>query len=218
MIFWRKKQQMSENATRARPGSSNPDRDLPLNRATIRPTAADRPTNQIETGPIEPISRHFSAETRRRAVVKPSVRDMDERRGQSEERRLVVDREVFLDGQIDTCDRLIVRGRVEAELTDCLVMELAESGAFKGSATVQTAEIWGRFEGALTVRGNLLIHGTGRVSGIVRYGALEVRSGGEIDGDVQSLEATPSAAPIHTALAATTDENAAAICVNAGQI
>jgi cytoskeletal protein CcmA (bactofilin family) len=38
------------------------------------------------------------------------------------------------------------------------------------------------------VRGHLLIHGTGSVSGTVRYGRLEIQPGGVINGDVKTLQ------------------------------
>jgi cytoskeletal protein CcmA (bactofilin family) len=42
------------------------------------------------------------------------------------------------------------------------------------------------------VRENLLIRGTGRVSGTVRYGRLHIEDGGEINGDVKSIASTKS--------------------------
>ena len=37
------------------------------------------------------------------------------------------------------------------------------------------------------------MHGTGRVSGTIRYGKLIVAEGGELNGDVQRLDATDAA-------------------------
>ncbi len=44
----------------------------------------------------------------------------------------------------------------------------------------------GRFEGTLTVRKRLVIRATGRVSGTIRYGQIEIECGGRISGDVQA--------------------------------
>ena len=60
------------------------------------------------------------------------------------------------------------------------------AGLFKGSASIEEAEIHGRFEGNLTVRKRLLIKATGRVSGTIRYGQIEIECGGQISGDVQA--------------------------------
>jgi len=42
----------------------------------------------------------------------------------------------------------------------------------------------------LTARAKLIVHGTGRVSGTIRYGKLIVAEGGVLSGDVQRLDAT----------------------------
>lgn len=115
-------------------------------------------------------------------------------------RQLLVGREITLSGEITTCDRLLVEGSVEANLSNCKDIEIAQTGLFKGTASVDHAEIHGRFEGSLTVKNRLLIKATGRVSGTIRYGQLEVECGGQVSGDVQStgmdaVETKPAAAP-----------------------
>jgi hypothetical protein len=47
----------------------------------------------------------------------------------------------------------------------------------------------GRFEGDLIVRNRLLIKATGRVSGTIRYGQIEIECGGQIFGDIQAQPA-----------------------------
>jgi cytoskeletal protein CcmA (bactofilin family) len=108
------------------------------------------------------------------------------RRPESESRKLIVGREITLSGEIKSCDQLIVEGSVEANLQNSRQMDIAESGLFKGSASIEEAEVRGRFEGNLTVRKRLLIRATGRVSGTVRYGQIEIECGGQISGDIQS--------------------------------
>jgi cytoskeletal protein CcmA (bactofilin family) len=109
-----------------------------------------------------------------------------------ESRRLIVGREISLSGEITSCDRLVVEGSVEANLANCRDIDIAESGLFKGSASIEDAEIRGRFEGTLNVRRRLLIRSSGRVIGTVRYGQIEIECGGQISGDVQ---AQPMAEP-----------------------
>ena len=108
------------------------------------------------------------------------------RRNDADLRKLIVGREITLSGEINSCDRLIIEGSVEANLQNCHEVELAESGLFKGSATIDEIEVRGRFEGHLTVRKRLLIRATGRVSGTIRYGQIEIELGGQISGDVQA--------------------------------
>jgi cytoskeletal protein CcmA (bactofilin family) len=103
-----------------------------------------------------------------------------------EMRQLKVGRDISLTGEITSCEQLIVEGSVEANLTNCREVVLAESGLLKGTAAIEEADIRGRMEGTITVRRKLLIRSTGRVSGMVRYGQLEVELGGQISGDVQA--------------------------------
>jgi cytoskeletal protein CcmA (bactofilin family) len=117
------------------------------------------------------------------------------RRNEAEVRKLIVGREITLSGEITSCDMLIVEGSVEANLTNCRDVDIAESGLFKGSASIEDAEIRGRFEGNLVVRKRLLIKASGRVSGTIRYGQIEIECGGQISGDIQ---AQPSAEPSET--------------------
>ena len=114
------------------------------------------------------------------------------RRSDADMRKLIVGREITLSGEITSCDKVIVEGSVEANLTNCRDIDIAESGLFKGSASIEDAEIRGRFEGNLVVRKRLLIKASGRVSGTIRYGQIEIECGGQISGDIQ---AQPSSEP-----------------------
>ncbi len=105
----------------------------------------------------------------------------------SEAKRLIVGRDISLTGEITACDVLVVEGKVEASLGDSRMIEIADSGIFKGKAEIDSAEIAGRYEGELTVRDRLYVRSTGKVVGSVRYGRLEIECGGEIVGDVQTL-------------------------------
>src|SRR5580692_1466182 len=116
-------------------------------------------------------------------------------------KRLTVGRDISLTGEITACDVLVVEGKVEASLADSRMIEIAESGIFKGHAEIDSAEIAGRYEGNLTVRDRLYVRATGKVVGTVRYGRLEIECGGEIVGDVQALSrpvAAPAPEPVAT--------------------
>jgi cytoskeletal protein CcmA (bactofilin family) len=103
--------------------------------------------------------------------------------------KLIVGPDIKLKGvEITDCDTLVVEGRVEASM-DSRVVQIAENGVFTGTATMDVAEIWGRFEGTLTARKQLVIYASGRVSGQIRYGKISVEEGGELSGDVSTLAA-----------------------------
>ena len=99
--------------------------------------------------------------------------------------KLIVGPNIKLKGvEITDCDTLVVEGRVEATM-DSRVIQIAERGAFKGSAEIDIAEIRGEFDGELTVRQKLVIYSTGKVSGKIRYGKVVIEEGGQLAGDVQ---------------------------------
>ena len=98
---------------------------------------------------------------------------------------LVVGREIVLSGEINSCDRLVVEGKVGATMKDCREIEIAETGTFKGQVEFDRADISGIFEDELTAREHLVVRATGRITGKVRFGELEIERGGQIIGDVQ---------------------------------
>ena len=121
----------------------------------------------------------------------PSIEDKkaDERK----ESKLVVGHDIKIKGvEISDCDTLVVEGRVEATL-DSRVLEIAEHGVFQGTIAVDQAEIRGRFEGEITVRKQLIVHGSGKVSGKVRYAKIRIEEGAEIAGDLAVLDKASAA-------------------------
>ncbi len=116
--------------------------------------------------------------------------------------KLTVGPNIKLKGvEITDCDTLVVEGLVEATM-DSRVMQISERGAFKGSAEIDIAEIHGQFDGNLTVRNKLMIFGTGRVTGKVRYGKVVIEEGGQLSGDIQfGAAAVPKVAGVEPVLA-----------------
>lgn len=115
-----------------------------------------------------------------------------------EQRRLTVGRDISLTGEIGSCDVLVVEGTVEAKLREGRLVEIAESGLFKGSVDIEEADIAGRFEGNIAVRGRLTVRATGKITGSIRFGELAVDAGGQLIGDIQIYGAgtKPAAAPV----------------------
>ena len=97
---------------------------------------------------------------------------------------LTIGREIKLSGEITECELLVVEGSLDATVPDATAMEITQSGLFKGTATLQDATIAGEFVGDLTVTNRLRITSTGRVTGTIRYGHLEIENGGEIHGEL----------------------------------
>jgi cytoskeletal protein CcmA (bactofilin family) len=162
---------------------------LPTTNSSVNPGAvmSDTPTPSFRPE----IAKRPSAELPKAAVQATAQATASGNRseGHPEAKVLMIGREISLSGQITACDRVIVEGKVEAQLTDSRFVEVSETGQFKGSAEVEEAEIRGRFEGRLSVRGRLLIRGSGKVSGEIAYGQVEIECGGEISGTVQTVAA-----------------------------
>ncbi len=122
------------------------------------------------------------AEAPRTSVAPPATKP-------GEGSKMIVGPEVKLKAvEITDCDTLVVEGRVESAL-DSRVIQIAENGVFNGTASIDIAEIHGRFDGELTARKQLVIHAGGRVAGKIRYGNIRIEEGGEISGDIGSLAA-----------------------------
>ncbi len=102
-------------------------------------------------------------------------------------KRLIVGEGIRLSGEISSCDRLVVEGEVEVTLNDTLALEIAKTGRFTGGCEVEEADISGIYEGDLTVRKRLFVRGTGKLTGTIRYGELELERGGQIAGNVSVL-------------------------------
>ena len=148
-------------------GQFRQNQNQPINPAPA--TAA----NAAAPAPAEPMTT--------RAEPRPMA---DERK----EAKLVVGPQIKIKGvEISDCDTLVVEGRIEATL-DSRVLEITEHGVFQGTIAVDNAEVHGRFEGELTVRKQLIIHATGRVSGKIRYAKIKVEEGAELAGDMQMLD------------------------------
>ncbi|MDO5692015.1 MAG: polymer-forming cytoskeletal protein [Pseudomonadota bacterium] len=98
--------------------------------------------------------------------------------------KLTVGPNIKLKGvEITDCDTLVVEGTVEATMNS-RVIQIAEQGAFKGSAEIDIAEVRGVFDGNLTVRQKLVIFSTGKVTGKIRYGKIVIEEGGQLSGDI----------------------------------
>ena len=118
------------------------------------------------------------------------------------EARLVVGPDIKMKGaEISDCDTLVVQGRMEATL-DSRVLEITEHGVFQGTIAVDQATIHGRFEGELTVRKQLVIEGTGKVSGKIRYAKIRIQEGAELAGEVAVLDKSQAAITVTTRRAA----------------
>jgi len=169
-------------------GDDGTAKDQPAGQSpTSTPATDDLPAKGTSMTQQKPPAPAFTPEVPKRVVdiPGPGRRAEPGKKPDGETKRLTVGRDIILSGEITSCDVLVVEGRVEATLSNSHTVEISSTGHFKGKAEIDEADINGVFDGTLTVRNRLLIRASGKVTGTVRYGQLEVERGGEVTGDVQ---------------------------------
>src|SRR5215831_4579227 len=165
------------------PGSSARPTTAATTRPAVPPPAAPRDAPATTPAATPEPAKHAPAYTAdAAATAAPAPSD-------TPGSKLFVGVNIKLKGvEISDCDALVIEGEVEATVHSKL-MQVAAPGALKGTALIDVAEIQGEFSGELTARTRLVVHGSRRVSGTIRYGKLIVEEGGELTGDVKRLDA-----------------------------
>jgi cytoskeletal protein CcmA (bactofilin family) len=151
----------------------------PASRPAVNPEIARRGPDLSVFGPRRDAGAQPAAAASSSSAPKPSA--------EPDTKKLIVGGGIALNGEIRTCDTLVVEGRVEAVLQDCKNIEIMAPGEFKGAAEVDVADISGRFDGDLTARQRLIVRAGGKVLGKIRYGQLEIERGGVLSGEVEVL-------------------------------
>jgi cytoskeletal protein CcmA (bactofilin family) len=161
--------------------------NMPINTATsAAPPRSSMPNAALPHEPSPPpMPRDLPpAPASRPQTVEPVATSVAETPGS----KLFVGPNIKLKGvEISDCDVLVVEGHGEATVHS-KGLQIAQPGTLNGTVTIDVAEIYGEFSGELTARTRLVVHGTGRVSGKIRYGKLIVEEGGELTGDVRQID------------------------------
>jgi len=171
----------------------DPDAELPASGdSTFRRSVGDA-SAKITSQPEPPRKVDYAAgsagstiggqQAEQRSALPPQQTEPDRYGG----KRLIVGEGIRLSGEISSCDRLVVQGEVEVTLNNTLALEIAANGRFTGGCEVEEADISGIYEGDLTVRKRLFVRGSGKLTGTVRYGELELERGGQIAGNISVL-------------------------------
>ncbi len=175
---------LSAGQPSAAPAPRAPEpRTAPQPASSFRPSAPAAPA----VPPAADITRSRMPEPKPASPTPPSPASAFSVSGSKPVKRvLTVGNDILLKGEIATCDRLVIEGKVDATLNDVHTVEIAETGSFKGAAHIEDAEISGLFEGDLVVRNRLVIYATGKVRGKITYGEIEIERGGEIAGEIKT--------------------------------
>ena len=160
-------------------------RDNEIPTTGVRPGAVNSYTGNGSSSTLHSASQTANQQNMGRPVnSEPASSTATDKEGSGSGSKLTVGPNIKLKGvEITDCDTLVVEGTVEATMNS-RVIQIAEQGAFKGSAEIDVAEIRGEFDGNLIVRQKLVIYSTGKVTGTIRYGKLVVEEGGQISGEI----------------------------------
>jgi len=157
-----------------------------LRRADVRPPA--KPFFKGKAMSDRSPGTTFTPQIPRRVADIPNPAALRAAEAESDGKRLVIGKQIRMSGEISGCEKLVVEGQVDATLSDVKAIDVTATGAFKGSAAVDSAVIAGAFEGTLIVRGHLEIAGSGSVKGTVTYKTVAVASGGKLSGNITIVE------------------------------
>ena len=149
-----------------------------------------KPMDQLDRKPLKPTEPFWKSTQPPRPIgSSPAYQESEPQSGSrssdADLRTLIIGPGVSVKGEITSCNRLIVEGKIEAKLADCPNVIIREGGVFNGESTTEEADVQGSFDGNLTVRKRLLVRATGRVSGKITYGEIEIERGGGISGEIR---------------------------------
>lgn len=130
----------------------------------------------------------FTPQISKRVADIPHLASMRGNDADVDGKRLVIGKQIRMSGEICGCERLVVEGKVEANLSEVKFIEVTSNGVFKGNADVESAVIAGSYEGNFKVRGHLEIAPSGLVRGGVAYKTITVANGGRLLGSIETIE------------------------------
>ena len=95
----------------------------------------------------------------------------------------IIDKNLTVDGTLNTTGRLIIKGTVKGSLVGEMVI-IAEEGAVHADTRVASMTIGGTFEGEIQASRELVILSTGKCSGKVVCKDFVVEAGGILNAEV----------------------------------
>lgn len=169
---------VSEPVPVARVQAAQPPRPVVT---SVQPQAA-KPVAAAPVPQPKPVAPAASATPSNKPAVSPHAA------------QLIAGAGVTLKGEM-RCDMLRVEGTIEGDVK-ARRLEISGGGILLGTVEVDEAVVEGRFEGSLTVTGLMVVRKTGRASGKIQYGDIEIERGGAVSGEIaaQVLQVVDAAA------------------------
>jgi len=101
----------------------------------------------------------------------------------SKENSIFIGEGVVFQGSIKAPNQAVISDKFDGELEARDVL-IGASGVVTGTTTAQFVDVKGELNETVTSRKLLIVRGTGRVSGTVTYGEIEIERGGQVKGDM----------------------------------
>lgn len=94
---------------------------------------------------------------------------------------------VNIKGEITQASEVQIDGAADINMETENIM-VGQTGNLKGDIKTKNADIWGEFDGNLEVSNTLTIQEKGTVKGVTKYSALQIKLGGRLQGEVETLD------------------------------
>ena len=100
--------------------------------------------------------------------------------------KVIIGTDVKYKGEISEAEEVEIEGTVNAKInTNNLIIR--EQGSLKGKIVANNITVWGKLNGNIKVSDTLIIHEHGIIFGKIEYFNLEIKKGGIIKGEINTL-------------------------------
>lgn len=94
---------------------------------------------------------------------------------------------VNIKGEITSASEVQIDGAADINMETENIM-VGQTGNLKGDIRTKNADIWGEFDGNLEVSNTLTIQEKGMVKGVTKYSSLQIKLGGRLQGEVETID------------------------------
>ena len=96
---------------------------------------------------------------------------------------LIIGSSANIKGNVKDENEITIYGSVEGDI-ECKKLTVVKSGSAKGKIITENLVIEGNVDGEIKVKDHLTIYTTGRTSGKISYGSINIDDGGKIEGEI----------------------------------
>jgi cytoskeletal protein CcmA (bactofilin family) len=108
---------------------------------------------------------------------------MSDNNNLTKENSIFIGEGVVFKGSIKAPNQAVISGQFDGELEAREVL-IGATGVMTGTTTAQFVDVKGALNNSVTSRDLLIVRSTGRVSGAVNYGEIQIERGGQVKGDM----------------------------------